>query len=70
MRTKYICDEPCPICGNQVQLYGTECYPAGGIAFECDVCDYHGNISVNKGCDCLMKVAEQAHRIIFNNLLS
>lgn len=68
MKSNYICDEPCPKCGGQVQLYGSECYPEDGITFECEICNYEGNVSVNDRCDCLMEIAKQSHKIIYNKL--
>jgi len=48
MRNKFICEENCPMCGAEVQMFGSECYNEEGIEIECmnDDCDYRVIIRV------------------------
>ena len=48
---KFICDEYCPVCGAEVQLFGSECYNEDGISAECDNddCSYRVEIRVECG---------------------
>lgn len=66
----YICDEPCPFCGSEVQVYGSDCYPEDGITFECinEKCNYIGDLSCNKRVNCLLNAAKIAHNFISKNI--
>ena len=63
------CSEPCPLCGGDVYVFGTDCYPSDGISFECmnDKCQYEGNITCTVRVDCLRDAAKLAHDFISVN---
>lgn len=65
-KSKYVCKEPCPVCGARVEIFGSECYPEDGIQFECtkDGCDYSGELSCSKRFDCLLEATKIAHDTI------
>lgn len=65
----YKCNEPCPLCGGIVEVYGSDCYPEDGITFECmeETCQYEGFISCNIRTNCLVEAAKNAHDFIYKN---
>ena len=63
---QFICDQPCPLCGSEVQVFGSDCYPESGIAAECMNldCDYELKITCSVRTNFLRNTVKEAHNIM------
>ena len=70
---KFICMKPCPLCGEEVQIFGSECYQSEGMTFECmnDDCGYEGTVSLSckARANSLRAIAKLTHALVFNDLV-
>lgn len=63
---EYKCKEKCPICGSDVEVFGSECYPVDGITAECtsDSCCYSLDVNCTVRSNGLINITKVAHGLL------